>query len=421
MEQDYILTVSALNDYVAAGLRADPLLSSLRLRGQMSGFKPAASGHWYFTLKDAESAIDCVMFRTQAMRVSFRPKNGDDVIVHGSVGLYTASGRYQMYCDSMRMEGVGSLWRQFEALKEKLQAEGLFDAARKRPLPKYPRKIAVVTSESGAVWHDIRHVAYARDPQIQLELVPVPVQGEGAAEQIAEGLFLAGRLPGVDLVIVGRGGGSMEDLWCFNEECVARAIAACPVPVISAVGHETDFTIADFAADARAATPSNAAEMAVPEKVNVIAEVQQLRSRLAQAMVQIVQAEKLRLQACVQLLAQLSPAADLREKLAAARELKLRLDSAARKYLQSRMPEQAMLALRLESSASALLERRGHQLRQVCARLEAISPQRVLERGYAMVTADGTDAIVTSAGAAPKRMRLHFADGTVPVVKEDGE
>ena len=214
---EWILEVSDLNEYVRATLNADPALRSVRLRGEISNFKRHSSGHWYFTLKDDRCRISAVMFRQNAMRMSIRPMDGMSVIVSGQVSLYPESGTYQVYCDNMRPDGVGTLYQQFEALKQKLQLEGLFDQARKRPLPWRPRKIAVVTSETGAVLHDIRKVAARRDPGVPLVLLPVQVQGQGAAEEIAAAIRKAGKLPGVDVIITGRGGGSMEDLWAFNE------------------------------------------------------------------------------------------------------------------------------------------------------------------------------------------------------------
>lgn len=263
---EWILDVSGLNEYVSQILRSDSLLRSVRIRGEVSGFKAYPSGHWYFTLKDERCRISCVMFRSSAIRMTFRPHEGDFVILHGAVRLYEEGGGYQFVADSMRPEGIGTLYQRFEKLKAKLQQEGLFDQERKRMLPVRPKRIAVVTSEAGAVLHDICKVSKARDPGVPLVLIPVAVQGDGAAAQVARGIRLAGQLPNVDVIITGRGGGSMEDLWAFNEEVVARAIADSPVPVISAVGHETDFTIADFVADVRASTPSNAAELAVPDR-----------------------------------------------------------------------------------------------------------------------------------------------------------
>ena len=416
--QDWILDVSTLNDYVSRSLMADPVLRSMRLRGEISGFKAYPSGHWYFTLKDERCRISCVMFRQHALRMSFRPRDGEQVILHGSVRLYEEGGTYQFVADSMRPEGVGSLYRQFELLKQKLQREGLFEQARKRPLPVRPRKIAVVTSQAGAVLHDICRVAGARDPGVPIVLIPASVQGEGAAEQIADAVKRAGRLPGVDVLIVGRGGGSMEDLWAFNEEIVARAIAACPIPVISAVGHETDFTIADFVADVRASTPSNAAEMAVPDLSEVLAALRMMRGRFDQSVRRACDRARLRMMEMRERLEQVRPEHQLHETARRAALDRARLDKAIDRLLEAQSPRLAMASIRLDNAADALIRRSAERLSRDAARLEAISPLRVLERGYAMVTGED-GSVVTGAADAPTRMTLRFRDGQVAVRREE--
>ena len=408
-----ILTVSALNSYVADSLRMDPLLQSVRLTGQVSNFKAVVSGHWYFSLKDEDSAIDCVLFRQYTLKSSFNPANGDQVIVHGRVGLYAATGRYQFYCDSIRPAGIGTLWRQFEEMKSRLQAEGLFDPQRKRPLPAFPRKIAVVTSESGAVWHDICHVTAARNPSVSLCLVPVPVQGEGAAAAIAVGIYDAAQIPGAELIIVGRGGGSMEDLWCFNEPEVAYAIAASPLPLISAVGHETDFTIADFVADARAATPSNAAEMAVPTRRELSGAWQRLQSRMEAAAQSCLHAAAAELASAQRQLATVSPTARLAEMDSRVHRLAEQLYTASILHLRELQPRIAMPSYRLDAAMDALASKKSYQLQQIRGRLEAVSPRQVLERGYAIAMADGK--AVRQAKYAPEEMRLLFYDGSLQV------
>lgn len=415
--QDWILEVSDLNEYVRRTLAADPMLRALRLRGEISNFKRHSSGHWYFTLKDERSRIACVMFRQNAMRMSIRPADGMQVIVSGSVSLYAEGGSYQFYADSMRPEGLGTLHQQFEALKAKLAAEGLFDQGRKRPLPLRPRRIAVVTSRTGAVLQDIRRVAQARDPGVPLVLLPVQVQGEGAAQQIARAIREAGALPGVEVIITGRGGGSMEDLWAFNEEIVARAIADSPVPVISAVGHETDFTIADFVADVRASTPSNAAELAVPDAEELRGALRLLRGHLTQSAAAQLNRLQARLIAAQRRMDALSPEkrmAALRERLAADR---VRLDRAADAAVAGHPHRLALLRVRLDHAADARIQRGAEQIARLRARLEGLSPQRVLERGYALVTDGGR--VIPDAASAPQHMTLHFRDGTVKVQKED--
>ena len=277
------LTVAELNEYVRKSLAGDPMLRSLFLRGEISNFKRHVSGHLYFTLKDDQSAIQCAMFRTAAVGLSFRPADGMKVILRGSVGLYVKTGSYQFYAEGMEEEGLGEIHLRMEALKKKLQAEGLFDAALKKPLPLLPRGVGIVTSKTGAVIHDITRVGWRRHPGVPFYLYPVSVQGEGAAQEIAAAVQALDRLDEVDVIIVARGGGSLEDLWQFNEEVLARAIFQCEKPVVSAVGHETDFTIADFVSDLRAPTPSAAAELVVPRRDVLAQEVEKLESRMRRA------------------------------------------------------------------------------------------------------------------------------------------
>ena len=416
---DWILDVSTLNEYVHRSLEADPMLRSLRIRGEISNFRPTSSGHWYFTLKDDRSRIACVMFRSSAARMSFRPQDGMAVILSGRVSLYEATGAYQFYAESMRPEGVGSLYQQFEKLKAKLDAEGLFDRSRKRPIPYRPRKIAVVTSRTGAVLHDICRVSAGRDPGVPLVLLPVQVQGEGAAEEIAAAIRRAGRLPGVDVIIAGRGGGSIEDLWAFNEEIVARAIADSPIPVISAVGHETDVTIADFVADARASTPSNAAELAVPDRDEMIAGLREMRRHLSRGLRENLQAHRLRLMRARARLTASRPELQLSELRQRVTQLRNRIGLAAQERIATLTPRQALAQVRLDAAIDGQLRQRGGKVAQLRARLSALNPAGVLERGYALVM-DG-DRVLTSRAAAARadRMTLRFHDGTLHVINEE--
>ncbi len=416
---DWVLDVTSLNRYVAQTLMSDPVLRGVRLRGEVSNFKVYPSGHWYFTLKDQRCRVACVLFRSNAVRMSFQPREGDQVILHGDVRLYEEGGSYQFVADSMRPEGTGSLYQQFERLKAKLQAEGLFDEERKRPLPLRPRKIAVVTSEAGAVLHDIRRVSMRRDPGVPLVLLPVQVQGEGAAAQIAAAIHRAGLLADVDVIITGRGGGSMEDLWAFNEEVVARAIAESPVPVISAVGHETDFTIADFAADVRASTPSNAAELAVPDRRELLGSLRQLGRRLDAAAGRTLDGLRLRLAGVEKRLHAASPERRLHEAHQRAALLRLRLDRAADEAVAALRTRVPVARLRLDAAADRQLSTARERLGRCQDRLEAISPRRVLERGYALVTSG--DRVITGSAQATARMTLHFHDGTVAVRREEEE
>ena len=412
---EWILEVSDLNEYVRALLNADPALRSIRLRGEISNFKRHSSGHWFFTLKDERCRIAAVMFRQNAMRQSIRAMDGMRVIVSGQVSLYPESGTYQLYCENMRPDGVGTLYQQFEALKAKLQAEGLFDQARKRPLPYRPRKIAVVTSETGAVLHDIRKVSAQRDPGVPLVLLPVQVQGAGAAEDIARTIRKAGQLDQVDVIITGRGGGSMEDLWAFNEEIVARAIAESPIPVISAVGHETDVTIADFAADARASTPSNAAEMAVPDRREVIEGLRDIRRHLTDAATALVQDRRYTLLTLQRRMEAVRPEQRVAALTARLESIRLRMNNAVDAQLPAFAHRIGMAGMRLDSAMDKQLALRQEEIVRAKARLNALNPSAVLERGYALVM-DG-DRVVSSADKANaiNQMTLRFHDGSVAV------
>ena len=412
---EWILEVSDLNEYVRAMLNADPALRSIRLRGEISNFKRHSSGHWYFTLKDERCRISAVMFRQNAMRQSIRPMDGMRVIVSGQVSLYPESGTYQLYCENMRPDGVGTLYQQFEALKQKLQSEGLFDQARKRPLPYRPRKIAVVTSETGAVLHDIRKVSAQRDPGVPLVLLPVQVQGIGAAEDIARAIRKAGQLDQVDVIITGRGGGSMEDLWAFNEEIVARAIAESPLPVISAVGHETDVTIADFAADARASTPSNAAEMAVPDRREIIEGLRDIRRHLTDATAALLQERRYTLLALQRRMEAVRPEQRVAALTARVASIRLRMNSVMDGKLPAYAHRIGMAGMRLDSAVDKQVALSQERITRAKARLNALNPSAVLERGYALVM-DG-DRVVSSADKANaiNQMTLRFRDGCVEV------
>ena len=269
MEQ-HIFGVTEVNELVKLLLDNEPMLQNICVRGELSNYKMYPSGHHYFSLKDHEGAIRCVMFKGSAMRLRFRPENGMKVVVTGRVTVFPRDGAYQLYCNTMTPEGVGDLAVAFEQLKAKLYAEGLFDPAHKKPLPAYPEKIAIVTSSAGAAVHDMIRILRRRYPIAKVILLPVRVQGAEAPPEIAGAIRYADKWKIGDVIITGRGGGSMEDLWAFNDERVARAIYACETPVISAVGHEPDVTISDFVADARASTPSNAAEIAVPDQVELL-------------------------------------------------------------------------------------------------------------------------------------------------------
>lgn len=416
---EWILQVSDLNEYVRRSLAADPMLRSLRIRGEISNFKAHTSGHWYFTLKDDQARIACVMFRQNAMRMSLRPRDGMAVVLSGSVSLYPQTGAYQFYAEAMRPDGVGGLYQQFEALKAKLASEGLFDPGRKRPLPLRPRRIAVVTSRTGAVLQDIRRVSAGRDPGVPLVLLPVRVQGEGAAEEIAAAIRRAGTLAGVEVIITGRGGGSMEDLWAFNEEIVARAIVDSPVPVISAVGHETDFTIADFAADVRASTPSNAAELAVPDREELLEGLRMLRRHMEQAARLFIEGLANRLAAQRRRLEGVGPEQRLMAGERRLAMLSARLEQAMASNLAPWPQRLTAARLRLNHLAEVRLQREQARLQRNRVRLEALNPQRVLKRGYALVTDGGTVIASRRAAMGRSEMTVHFHDGAVTVRREE--
>ncbi len=360
-------SVSELNDYVRRSLAADPMLHGVRLQGEISNFKRHSSGHWYFSLKDEGAAINCAMFRQATYGVGFRPTDGMRVELTGNVGLYEKTGAYQFYVDAMSQEGLGGLYLRFEALKRKLEGEGLFDVARKKPIPLLPRAVGIVTSRTGAVLHDIQTVARRRNPAMKLMLCAAAVQGAEAKRQIVRAIQALDRKPEVDVIIVGRGGGSIEDLWPFNEETVARAIAACRTPVISAVGHETDVTITDFVADLRASTPSAAAEMAVCDRSELLGELEGIRQRLHFAVQGILQAKQAELLLLLERIRRQNP---LR-----------RLDA-----LEKRI---RLLENQLKTAAMEMMAQKHHELALLEARLRAVSPAQILSLGYAMVLKDG--------------------------------
>lgn len=416
------LSVTQLNDYVRRSLASDPLLQGVCVTGELSNLKRHVSGHWYFTLKDEEAAVNCAMFRSAAAGLAFRPENGQRVRVYGSVGLYVKTGSYQLYAEAMEPDGLGDLYLRFEALKKKLSAEGLFDPARKQKLPFLPRGIGIATSKTGAVVHDIARVTWRRFPGMPLYLYPVKVQGEGAAGEIAEGIRVLDSLPEVDVIIVGRGGGSMEDLWAFNEEVVARAIAACAKPVISAVGHETDFTIADFTADVRAATPSAAAEVAVPEKSALLQDAALLADRLEGAMAHAVSRKRLALNQLAARIAAQSPEARTARMRTSLQSASLKLDTLMNAHIARRRQRIAGVPMQLDSRMQLALTRMKNRLAQADIRLKTSGPMQTMQRGYAVVLKDGK-ALRSAQQAGPHdRLTLVMADGRIAAtVDEQGK
>ena len=368
MEQR-IITVSEVNQVVKLLLENEPLLRNLSVRGELSNYKIHSTGNHFFTLKDAGGALQCVMFKGAAGKIRFRPENGMKVVATGRISAFPRDGVYQLYCDALIPEGTGDLALAFEQLKARLHAEGLFDPSHKKPLPRYPQRIALVTSGTGAAVRDMIRILRRRYPLAKVIVLPVRVQGAGAAAEIAGAIRYADHWHIGDVIITGRGGGSMEDLWAFNEERVARAIYACQTPVISAVGHEPDVTISDFVADVRASTPSNAAEIAVPDQV-------ELRRLLRDRQARMEGSETARLETLRQRLTELAGKRVMRDQMA---------------YVQDQRMELVHLQKRLGDLASALLARKRQRFAALTASLDAMSPLKVLGRGYAMARgADGT-------------------------------
>ena len=343
------------------------------------------------------------------------------IIAMGKISVYPRDGAYQLYCTCMVLDGIGDLYAAFEQLKEKLSKQGLFDPVHKKQLPQYPGTIGIITSSAGAAIHDMLRILRKRYPLTRVRLLPVRVQGAGAAEEIAAALRKAGKRNDIDVIIVGRGGGSMEDLWAFNEEIVVRAIAECPVPVVSAVGHETDVTLSDFAADVRASTPSNAAEIVVPDRSELLLTIAALRRQLQrQAETAAERAQQRILHARMRLNAA-SPERKydaLTMKLQAARAA---LNSAVDARMTAVQPRLAMAALRLDSAADKRLERSAARLDPMRARLEAVMPLRVLDRGYAMVSHEGRVISTAEAAKSVHEMKLTFRDGSVRVIRQEDE
>ena len=395
-----VFTVSALNDHIKALVDSDPMLAGVAVRGELSNYKVYPSGHHYFTLKDAESSLRCVMFKTNASRLRFRPENGMGVTVFGRVSVYPRDGAYQLYCTAILPEGMGDLHVAFEQLKRKLAEEGLFESVHKKPIPRYPRRIAVITSGAGAAVLDVIRVLGKRWPLAEVIVMPVRVQGVEAPPEIVGAIEYANRWNVADLIITGRGGGSMEDLWAFNDERVARAIFASGIPVISAVGHEPDVTIADFVADLRAATPSNGAELAVPD-------CDEIMENLSGAAVRMQQAMRRRLQLLRSRLSDFSNRRVLTDPMSAVDDKRMRLD-----LLQSR------LAARAEGYLNA---RRSAYVR-LASSLDALSPLKVLSRGYSVAqTTDGSLVKDVSQTRVGDRLKIRLMRGSLKCVVEEKE
>lgn len=390
--QQKVLSITQVNEYIRAKMERDPLLCEIAVRGEISNYKVYPSGHHYFTLKDEGGALKCVMFKSSAYRIRFRPENGMKVIAMGKISVYPRDGAYQLYCSAMTVDGVGDLYAAFEQLKTKLAEQGLFDPSHKKELPRYPGTIGIVTSSAGAAIHDMLRIIRKRYPLTHVRLLPVRVQGVEAPPEIVAAIRYANHYQLCDLLIVGRGGGSIEDLWAFNDERVAYAIYESRIPVISAVGHEPDVTISDFVADLRAATPSNAAELAVPDQ-DVL---HQTLDAMSNAM---VTAFSRQVKGARQHLNVLSASQALRSPTG---------------YLDQKRKNVEMLKNRLLSAQIQGVERKKRRYVELTAKLDAMSPLKVLTRGYAMAqTEDGTVIRSIHQVKTGDRMMVSFSDGNI--------
>jgi exodeoxyribonuclease VII large subunit len=385
------MTVSALTAHVKALLETDEQLADLRVEGEISNLSRPTSGHLYFTLKDAGAQVKCVMWRSSVARMRYTPRSGDAVVARGRISVYERDGAYQLYVDSMTTAGTGDLYAEFERLKQALEAEGLFDAARKRALPEYPRVLGVVTSPTGAAFQDILNVLKRRCPMIRVILAPTLVQGEEAPEQIVRAMGALNASGECDVILVARGGGSLEELWAFNDERVVRAVAASGVPVVSGVGHETDFTLCDFAADLRAPTPSAAAEIITPDVAELRQNVDALLAELNQVLLDRIDSSRAELDS-------------LRRAL--------RLVSPRNQVLNARQ-RVTQWQTRLSGALLGRLELQREQLRGLTGRLETVSPLSTLARGYAIVRRERDDVVVRSVQEVQSgdTLRVRVSDG----------
>lgn len=392
-----ILSVTELNEYVKYLLESNALLANLFVRGEISNFKRHSSGHCYFSLKDEGGTVRAVMFHSYAARLRFSPETGMKVILHGRVSSFVRNGDYQIYVDDMQPDGVGAMALAFEQLKKKLTLEGLFDEARKRPIPKFPQHIGIVTSPTGAAIRDLLQILSRRYPGVRVTLFSALVQGPMAPASLMQGLSVFATEMPVDLIIIGRGGGSMEDLWCFNDEALVRAVAASPIPVISAVGHEVDFTLCDFAADLRAPTPSAAAELAVPDRNELFCRIEELEKRLMLLLKGRLDRAKQAVGYCGELLDAHAPSAILNE---------------------SRM-QVLLCEKRLEHACKSVMQRQSAGFSAICQKLHALDPMRVLARGYGIVFDDSGKALCSVKDMKEEEeIRLRLYDGeAVAVVK----
>jgi exodeoxyribonuclease VII large subunit len=433
MQNPDIYSVSRLNSEVRLTLELQ--FQTLWLQGEVSNFVAAASGHWYFSLKDSAAQVKCAMFKMANRNSSFRPQNGQQVLIRARISVYEPRGEYQLLAEFIETAGAGLLKQQFEQLKAQLQAEGLLDPARKKPLPAQVQRVGVITSPTGAAVRDIVTVLNRRAPGIEVIVYPSQVQGETAAAQLRNMLSSAIRRNEVDVLIIGRGGGSLEDLWCFNDEALCRAVAACPIPIVSAVGHEIDFALTDFVADMRAATPSAAAELVSPDQSHLLDRILQLKNRLLQAQRSRMQQVAPKLLNLSQRLLALHPKRRLQQQQQRLDELQLRLSASAKRAVQAAQQQQQYLdkSLRQLSPAKTLLAHTQHinqlerrlinaqqlqlkqskqQLAQLSSQLNTVSPLATLARGYS-ITFDDKQQVLTSSSQlkAGDKVAIKLAEG----------
>ena len=383
------ITITELNRYIKDKVASDEFLQNVYVKGEISNFKNHYTGHMYFTLKDENSLIKCIMFKGYAERLKFMPKDGMKVVVFGTVSVFERDGVYQIYCKAMKEDGIGDLYTAYNQLKEKLEKEGLFDAKYKKKIPFMPERIGVLTSKTGSVIRDIINVSTRRNPNVYIRLLPVPVQGEGAGEKIADAIKLMNDKNLADVIIIARGGGSLEDLWPFNEEVVARAIFDSKIPLISAVGHETDFTIADFVSDLRAPTPSAAAELAVPEISKVEEGLRNYQNRYRLALRKKIELAKLRFEKCMQSRVYKEPLQGINDKY-------MLVDSFI-KSISNDMNKKFMIA-KTDFSNSL-------------SRLDALSPLKTLSRGYSITMKDNKAVKKAKDLKTGDKINIRFSDG----------
>ena len=383
------ISVTDLNKYIKEKIAGDEVLNNVLVKGEISNYKHHYTGHLYFTLKDENSLIKCIMFKSSAVNLKFEPKDGMKVMVFGTVSVFERDGVYQIYAKAMQEDGMGSLYKAYEEMKARLEKEGLFDASHKKKIPMLPKCIGVLSSNTGAVIRDIINVSTRRNPNVYIKLLPVPVQGEGAAEKIVDAIKLMNEKKLADVIILARGGGSLEDLWPFNEEIVARAIYASELPVISAVGHETDFTIADFVADLRAPTPSAAAELAVPNIADIALKLESYQNRYKLALKKKVEFMKLRYEKCMN-----------------SRVFKDPLQKINEKYMLIDMKVKTM-----QNGVTTICKDKKTNMVKLISKLDALSPLKTLTRGYSIVETNGK--IIKSVQDVEKddEIDIRFIDG----------